>query len=285
MPLPRTNKLLVVLSFVFIFSLSFASAFNFEGNGVKIIEPIESNGAIPINIQDQSSPLVIVYMNEVSANDTLALGFPIDSYNITLNDATGVLVGDYVGVFNSIVGRFYAGNVLAVNGNVVSMDTPSDFNFTAGDRFQCGSKEMNVDGSVTPRYFSLRADPELPFSVDVTRIIIHITDNVAMDDGKFGGIDSLDRGIVLRFKNNVYRNLFNVKNNGEFGELAFDKVYDAKAPAGLYGFTSRLTFGGQSKMGVVIRLEPDDDLQLIVQDDLTGLTSFRIMVEGHLVTD
>ena len=252
---------------------------------VQIVSPLESNGAIPINIQDQTTPLIIVYMNQVQGSAILTANFSIDSYNITINDTSVVNIGDYIGVFNTENNRFYQGNVLEVNGLVVTMDTPSDFNFTTGDFFQCGIKDMNVDGSITPQIFSLRADPKLDITVDVTRVIIHITDDSAMDDEKFGGINALTRGIVLRRKDGVYQNIFNVKTNGEFGELAYDKSYDDKAPSGFFGFTSRMTFAGQSKMGVTIRLAPDEDLQLIVQDDLTGLNKFRIMVEGHVITD
>lgn len=275
------------LLFMFIFILSFSqvSAFNFNENDVVIVGPLEDNGAIPVNIQDQTTPPILVYMNQVQGTAVLTANFTINSYNITINDSTGITVGDYVGVFSKEYNMFYTGNVLAVNGLIVTMDTPSDFNFTIGDIFQCGIKEMNVDGSITPQIFSLRADPNLDITVDVTRIIIHITDNVVMDDEKFGGLTKLNRGIVLRRKDGTYQNLFNVKTNGEFGELAFDKTYDFKAPAGFYGFTSRLTFAGSNKMGVAIRLGQDEDLQLIIQDDLTDLNTFRIMVEGHVVTD
>lgn len=51
------------------------------------------------------------------------------------------------------------------------------------------------------------------------------------------------------------------------------------------GFTGRLTFGGQSKMGVVIRLNQGEDLQMLVQDDLSTLDSLSIICEGHTVTD
>lgn len=252
---------------------------------VKIVSPLEKNGAMPVNIQDQVTPSFMVYMNQNICATTLSSPFGIDDNDIIVTDATGISIGNYVGVFNIANSRFYVGNVLNIVGNVITMDTPSDFDFLVGDIFQCGTKEMSIDGSITPQIFRLRADPNLNITIDVTRIIIHILDNSAMDDGKFGGIDALTRGIVLRRKDGTYQNIFNVKTNGEIGELAFDKTYDDKAPSGIYGFSARLTFAGQSKMGVAIRLAPDEDLQLIIQDDLTSLSSFRIMVEGHIVTD
>lgn len=63
-------------------------------------------------------------------------------------------------------------------------------------------------------------------------------------------------------------------------------VYEASNPSqGIDGFCGRLTFGGQSKLGVVLRVGPDENLQLIVQDDLSYLVDFEIMLEGHVVQE
>lgn len=275
----RYDRLFLLVYFTFILTAGAyaASPYSFNIHEGGLLEPVD------VIVGDQTSPPILVYMNRVEASAILTANFTINSYDVTINDTGNVNVGDYVGVFNQENNVFYVGNILSVLGNVVTMDTPSDFNFTVGDIFQCGSKDMNVDGSVTPQIFSLRADPNLDITVDITRVIIHITDNTAMDDEKFGGINALTRGVVLRRVDGNNQNLFNVKTNGEFGELAFDKSYDDKAPAGFFGYSSRLTFAGANKIGVAIRLGPNDDLQLIVQDDLTALNTFRIMVEGHVV--
>ena len=252
----------------------------------ELIQLFASVGALDNNdvaLQDQTTPPFFVYMNEVISSTTLADTFRINDTYVVLDDVTGIVSGNYIGIFNITYNRFFAANVISVSNDTVTLDTPSDFDFQIGDVFQDGNKNMNVDGSVTPRIFSLRADPALDFTVDVTRIILHIIDQTAMDDAKFGGIAALTNGVVLRRTDGFYFNLFNVKTNGEMGELSFDKVYDDKAPSGFFGFTSRLTFAGQNKVGVTIRLAPDEDLQLIIQDDLTDLDDFRVMVEGHIV--
>ena len=74
-------------------------------------------------------------------------------------------------------------------------------------------------------------------------------------------------------------------SNAEIAGIMFDmNIYSAANPQqGFDGLNARLTFGGQSKLGVVIRIASGEDLQLIVQDDLTGLLAFEIMIEGHIV--
>lgn len=43
------------------------------------------------------------------------------------------------------------------------------------------------------------------------------------------------------------------------------------------------TYGEQSKRGVVIRLGIGDELQIIVQDNLTGLIALLAIAQGHEV--
>jgi len=51
------------------------------------------------------------------------------------------------------------------------------------------------------------------------------------------------------------------------------------------GFTGRLTFAGQNKMGAVIRIGSNEDLQVVIQDDLTSLSLFKMIAEGSEVVD
>ena len=81
------------------------------------------------------------------------------------------------------------------------------------------------------------------------------------------------------------RNIFNAKTNGELANLMYD--FDIEAATnpqqGQDGFTGRMTFGGQSKMGVVIRLGQGEDLQMLIQDNLSSLEILEIICEGHIV--
>ncbi len=58
-------------------------------------------------------------------------------------------------------------------------------------------------------------------------------------------------------------------------------AYDDKAPAGVYGLRGRLTYAGQNEHGVTLELEPGESIELVIQDDLTALVSFEVMVQGH----
>lgn len=253
---------------------------------------LEQNGAMPVNIQDQTTRAFDnrLCMTVTGTPYTLASDAEPNDYDIELVDATGLNVGDTIGLFqNSSNPASYFGVILSIASNTLTMDTPIDnlFDTDLSPVLFEVACNANADGSVSPVIFKMANDANQ--AIDITRILIHITDEIAMDDSKFGGLTALTRGVVLRKKkaDGSYTNYWNraVKTNGELGLVAFDKEYDPKAPAGVYGLRARYTMGGQSKHGVVIRLSINEELQLVVQDDLTGLLTFEIMAEGHFVTD
>lgn len=272
--------------FLFLINLNFMYAFNFEGDAVQIIDPIESNGAIPINIQDQHTrALDIPFIKANAIPTTLSVAATVEDMNITVTSTTGF--ADDVVVVIAMDEDFYIGRQLgAPIGNVILLDTPIDVNYSAGSIVFPANYHMNVDGSVTPQIFQIGAvGRNSTLELDITRIMGYFQDGTVMDDSKFGGITTLTNGIVLRRSDGVMTNIWNAKSNGEISLMTFDFQYTDKAPAGSYGARFRNTFAGQSKHGVTIRLEPGDTLELIVQDDLTDLEDFIMMAQGHVVTN
>lgn len=260
-----------------------------ENVSVSLVDPLEVNGGIPVNLQDQTTRAASFRMNQpIITNISLATNGIINSYNLTLSPGHGVLVGNTLGVLEQNgMEEIFAGEVLSiVNINTVVLDSPIPYNFSVtNSTLFTSTTDLSVDGSSSPEVFGLTNS--FSGSVDITRFIINILDNDQMDDGLFGGLPELTRGVVLRKKalDGTYINYWNVKDNGEFGELSFDKVYDEKAPSGVFGLTTMITYGGQENHGVVIRLEQGESIEMWVQDDLTGLVSFEVMVEGHFTQE
>jgi hypothetical protein len=147
---------------------------------------------------------------------------------------------------------------------------------------------MAVDGSVTPQVFGLRgtgAPPGVDISFDLVRIVITLLTTNATAYDLFGDITALTKGVLFRVRNGKYKNIFNVKTNGEWAGLMYDmSVADAVNPQqGQNGWIGRMTFGGPSKMGVVIRLPIGEDVEFIIQDNLSTLEKFEVVAEGHIV--
>lgn len=258
---------------------------------VTISSPLESNGAIPVNIQDQHSEILEFYLQQIiDPTLTIFTNTSINDTVVTVSTAAEPTNGSLV-CFREDT-HFYQAGILSHVANGanwdVTLDTPLDFAFTTGGGCALSNKNMAVDGDSTSVEFEFSAEGVTPGTeFDITGIIFHIIDNAAMDTETFGGIPKLTKGIVLRVENTITKNIFNVKSNGDFADHIYDVAFDDKAPAGAYSFRCRKTFAGQPNSGVTVRLNTDtsDKLVLIVQDDLTDLTDFHVVVQGHVVVD
>lgn len=247
---------------------------------------IESNGGVPVNIQDQTTPVIIIPLVLKVASTTLSIPATAETYTINVVSSAGFVVGQYLRILDSINNRFYSGKVLAIAVNTITLDSQLDFSFPAGVQVSVGNDNMNVDGSGTPAIYQLRIDdPALNLTVDITRIIFNCETNSAVDLNKFGNLPALTRGLAFRRTDGTINNIFNVKTNGEIKGICYD--YDptvASNPAqAVDGFHARLTFAGQNKIGVALRIAPNENLEMLVQDNLTGLIHLGVVVEGHIV--
>jgi hypothetical protein len=252
------------------------------------IVPREDNGGIPVNVQDQATRMLnLFFIRELGASSTLTVPSVVDSRTINLTSVTGFVDGNYLGIFAGI-GRFYFGTQLgAPAGNVLTLDTPLDTAFPAGAVVLNFTREMAVDGSGTPQVFQIGPiGADLDIRMDVTKIVVSMVDNLEPDDSKFGGNGALTRGCVLRKRNGEYDNEANWKRNRDIGVYSGSApVYTPKAGGGAFGAYFEIEFAGQSNRGVTRRLESGDRLEMLIQDDLTDLTSFQMMAQGHVVQD
>jgi len=247
-----------------------------------------TNGGLDVNIQNHFTPTVIVKFNKINVKAVLSSAAIVGAYTLIVNSSIGMSIGNYLIVYNALSNRYTTFIVLNIVSNTITLDSSIDYAYPIGSNVDVGITNMNVNGSVTPQTFGIRGTEignEVPTTIDITRIIFKCLTSGAVDLNKFGNITTLTRGLLFRLRNGVTRNIFNVKNNGEIAGIMLDWIpYSASNPAqGVNGFTARLTFSGMEKLGVTIRLSPGEDLECLIQDDLTGITSLEITAEGSEV--
>ena len=256
--------------------------------GREIWAPMETNGAIPVNIQDQHTRALDIPFIQNLTPTTLSAKASPDDKTVTVTSTAGFTADASVVIAGG--GEFYYGKqVGAVAGQVVTLDTPIDVEYAAGSIIFPGSHHMNVDGSGTTQIYQIGpvGGPAgvSTIELDITRIMGYIQCGSAIDDSLFGNLAALANGVILRVNNDVIHNVWNVKTNGEIGLLCYDSSESAKAPAGSFGLRFRNTYAGQAKHGVTLRLMPGDTLQILIQDNLSTLEDFVMMAQGHIVTD
>jgi hypothetical protein len=253
---------------------------------VEIVSPLETSDrgtvGIPVFIQDQTT-------------ESLDIPFLLDRGVFTIDGNTtrdsrffnavaghSIVAGEIIELADSAT--FMQARVLGVIVDAIEVDTPINHVYLDGASGTRSTDDMRVNGSVTPQVFNIL--PLAGQAGDLTRVILRIESNSSMDYTKFGSLSPLGVGCVLRVKraNGDFRNQVNFKTNGDFIEKAYDNINQAKSGGGGFGFVSRLTYAGQSKHGVTIRIDGDlgEEWQLVVQDDLSsGLTLLKMSAAGH----
>lgn len=249
---------------------------------------VESNGGLPVNIQDQTTPIFDVYFGLFGTDAAVAAPTVYDTYTITTTDGTVFTIGNMVVLADEF--KIYFSEILNIVGNVLTVSDPLPGVFAIGSLARPIDIHMNVDGSVTRQYYRLRAPGEtqyFPYTVDITQIMIQMITNTATQLSDFGDIaGGITNGVVLRKIDGLGYNLWNAKKNSDFAIFANDyATYSALNPAGNYGIAARYEMGGQNKHGAVIRIAPGESLEVIIQDDLTSILEFRMMAQGHAISD
>ena len=249
--------------------------------------PVETRTgeSVDVNVQDQTTPpLDLYFIQPIGAPNSLAVTGAIDDTSVTVASDAGFTVGDYIGIFAPP--RFYFGTLLAKPGaNVLNMDTPLDFAYPAGSNVLAFTREIDVNGSIgSPEIFEVQG-PGGAERIDITRIMISMITSDAPTLGEFGNLAALTNGIVLRRTDSETRNIWNAKTNLDLLNLSYDLTFYTAVGLGLDGLGVRYTFSGQDKHGVAVRLGVGESLEVIIQDNLTNLTQFRIIAQGHIVED
>ena len=244
--------------------------------------------SLDVSLQDQTTAPIIVKFNNVTNQTTLSAEALKGSYDIVVTSATGISVGSYMIIFDTISVRYLTAYATAVVGTTITLDSPLDSTYPAGAAVDVSITNMNVDGSVTPQVFGIRGTGTptgIEATVDITTLIFHCITASAVDLTTFGDITKLTKGLVFRRRNGVTQNVFNVKDNGELAGIMYDwtPLVASILSQGVNGFIGRLTFAGQNEIGVALRLPLGDDIEFLIQDDLTGITILEVMAEGHVV--
>lgn len=250
-----------------------------------------NRGVRDVAIQDQTTPILDAHLFSIIDSATLLAQQAIDDLLIGITTLTTPVIGDELLLKETDGNAFYQGEITSVaslggDGYNVGVDSPLDFAFGVSDIAELTNVNLNVDGSVTPVIFGMNMSGMSDISEwDITRLLASMLGLSPMDDGLFGDLTALPKGIMVREKDGQTKNIFNAKTNGDVKEHAFDLAYADRAPSGQFGMGFRRSFNGLDKNGVVVRLTTvtNDGLQCIVQDDLTGLVSFKMTVQGHQV--
>lgn len=272
----------ISLAFILLFSFNLISAFNFEGDGVKIVSPTDKYG-VEVSLQDYTGRLVSFYATYPLKITNLTTNIYVEDTNITLYNTTGCALGQALDIYDK--NNYYQGLIKAINGNTITITPEIDYNFTDLENTvaKCGITNLNVNG-LTQKY-EFYISPPTNKKWHIESIGMGFNDNLDWDMSTFGSRTALNNGFIVETENGELNELFLIYNNEGFLHRGFTLQNIEKAPAGVYGFSADLEVN--TKYRTIIELDGSKNEKIIaeVQDDLTSQSSIRFIIRGHYVNE
>jgi hypothetical protein len=223
------------------------------------------------------------FIRDVGPSTTLAIAGTAGDTSITVVDSTGFVTGDLIKLGITVTQEVGIITITNVVGNVITLDRPLCCDQPIGTIVKEVENNMtSIAGTLaSPAIYELAPPPGVIWQI--TRLLITMADNAAMDDGKFGGISALTNGAVGVVNTSAGRvaNITNWKTNGDMMLDMFDTEYNDKAPSGEYGLRGRWTLTSAS---IISELNGDNNeyIRILIQDDITANTSFKIKAQGRV---
>lgn len=229
------------------------------------------------------------YFTKTLGSTSLFVVAAVDAKTVTLVSGHGSVAGNLLVL--TYLRNIYVGEILNVATDVITLDNPINFAYPTDSTVLKADREMKVDGSSTSVIFSFAPPIETidPSVWSITRLMFTMICDSLPDDGLFGNTAKLTNGLTFRIKrdSDVILQKSNFKDNSDFAAETYDVEYTTRSvPAGSYGMRCRYSFGGDDKHGNPIVLDGavGDSLEIIVQDDLTSLTQFRVIAQGVILS-
>lgn len=203
--------------------------------------------------------------------------------SVDVVSAAGFSVNDVVQINNGVIETTFP-IITNIATNTVTFDRPLDFGYSIGDSVEIVHTDLRttIGSLATPIIHRLQPEPGLTWFLN--RIILTMTHATASADNLFGGIAALTNGVVLRANiNGQFFSFTNWKANSDIILDTFDVTYSDKAGPSLFGTHARGSF---SRVGVLVELNGDngDFMDILVQDDITGVASFFVNGQGYIET-
>lgn len=253
------------------------------GDAVGVYVAEDGKGAINVHDADVHTTLINRhFMDFDSATESPTVAIASGDYTILVASTTGFTVGDHVVIREADTSiREHHFDITAITVDTsITLNRPIDNAYAVTAVIERVIANMNVVGTLaSPKIYTVKPPSDEVWHI--VRFMINSTNDTAMTDENFCGITALTNGMVIRENRATIKTIAQWKKGGEMAEDMFNVDYPDKVPAGTFALRGRWTL---KAAGTIARLDgaEGDYLEILVQDDLSAITSFRIKAQGHL---
>lgn len=223
-------------------------------------------------IQDSVSPLFQYYlMQELKADILLTADVDVGDEVVSVSGGHGFTgaPGEHIVLFQD--NRLTQLRVTGVTVNDIDVEEPITSAFTiAGATVVRGNILMNIDGSGGDIEFAIELR-NFTIPIDIGHVVITMQHGANVpDDGKFGGIGALTKGVFYKKENDSIFSLKNYIINQDFRDVGASIDYTPNAPGGAN--STNIVFDLKKIFGQVIRIHPavPDVIKGLVRDNLSA---------------
>lgn len=255
----------------------------FDGIG----NPIGSlNGALNVHLAGVHNSLINdAFHRHTGVSTTLSSPTAVGAISIVVASATGFAIGDYIQIGGHATADFTYTKIINIVGTTISLNRPLGNVRAAGSEVsQIIVNVASVSGSMASPQ-SYKVVPSSTQVWHVERFLLEMVHSSAGDLSLFGNLTALSNGVVVRKYDGLtgtYSTYTVWQNNEDIYLDTADISFPVRSGGG--GSYATVSAGLFSDIGVTIKLDgaAGDYLEVLVQDNLTALTSFRIKAQGHL---
>lgn len=249
--------------------------------------PISSlNGALDVHDADvHTIPFNEYFHRHTGISTTLSVASLANATSITVTSSTGMVVGDMLQISNGTIELTFP-RITIITGNVLTLDRPLNNAYAIGTIVDVVSINMrSVAGTLTAP-ISYRLTPNSNQTVHLVRYIFSMTHSTAGDLGLFGNITALTNGVTVRRydgASGTYKTFTHWNSNADIKDDMYDLEFDTRSGGGgAYGTSGRGSI--KDGTGAVPKLDGSvgDYMEILIQDDITGLVRFQIKGQGHI---
>jgi len=247
--------------------------------------PVSFNKPLPIDTVDTHHVVINeLFHRHTGVETTFSAAVTAGDTVINVADGSSINNNDPIELKNGTVEVTFPIVISGGGTNTLQLDRPIDNDFAIGDTVLVVSTDMRVNGSISAPV-SFKMQPEVDEIWHIVRFLLAMIHSSEADDSKFGGIAALTNGCILRGYNataDQFRTFTNWKSNFDIKMDMFDLEYTDKAGGTNFGTNGRGAI--KDATGAVPQIDggAGDYLELLIQDDLTGLSKFSLKGQGHI---
>lgn len=241
------------------------------------------NGAVNVHVTDLHNIVINDYIHAHGASTTLTLAISKGDTNIDVVNASVFSVGDFIHLGPGVetIEPIHP-EITAITVNNVELDRPLDNDYINGTTILKAIVDLNTTIGSLVAPISYKYFPQAGRIEHIHRIISSMIHPSAADDSKFGDMVALINGVVFRAQiGGILGTFTNWKSNRDLILDMVDVIYTDKAGPGLFGTRARGSFS-ELDVAIVLDQSQGDFLEILIQDNITALSSFRIKAQGHV---